>query len=392
MMADRIVDRAFVLVGVISLCTSLVFYLLLTTMALYAVERFGVSDTVAGFCSTAFILGAVLSRASATTLMRLAGRRHVIIIGGIVSVVGALLTPLAAEAWQLIAIRACHGAAFGAVSTLTVSGILSAVPAGRRAEAAGYLGIASTVATAIGPLLAVTLVAGDGYAGLFTAAVVFTVIAALVSLVVELPDGRDERRPTSSRARINRPLGELTVVIALIGVAYSGIIAYLAAHATALDAAWSIGAYFGLHAGFAMIGRLLIGRVQDRFGDNVVVYPVLVAFAVNLLLLALATDATLIIVAGVFMGIGFGMFLPTMQAAAARLVPAAGMNTAVAAVFLSVDLGVGVGPLLLGSVVSAAGFSGMYGVLSGVVVIAGVFYALTHGRRAGRRPSPGGSP
>ena len=65
----------------------------------------------------------------------------------------------------------------------------------------------------------------------------------------------------------------------------------------------------------------------------------------------------------------------------------ANMNAAVAAVYASVDIGVGTAPFLLGIVISAAGYSAMYWVLSAVVVIAALIYFIGHGRTYGGRLS-----
>ena len=45
--------KNFILAIVVNLFISMVFYLLMTTMALYAVDRFQASDTAAGFASSA---------------------------------------------------------------------------------------------------------------------------------------------------------------------------------------------------------------------------------------------------------------------------------------------------------------------------------------------------
>lgn len=388
-------DRPFLAAGTISLCTSLVFYLLLTTMAVYAAERFHADDAIAGFCATSFILGAVASRLLADTLMRLAGRRAVILFGTCASVAIVALTPIAQDVWQLIGIRLAHGFAFGAVSTLVVSGVLTRVPARRRAEAAGYLGLPSTVATAVGPFLAVTLLNRGGHGVLFGACVAISAAAAVASLLLVLPDGRESRRrrnsaishPGNLPRRVDRRLVSLAVVILLVGFAYSGVIAYLVAYAATIGAEWSVGIYFASYAVIALIGRLLIGRIQDRLGDNVIVFPVLASFALSLALLALASNGIMIALAGIFMGFGFGLFLPTMQAAASHLVPNARMNVSVATVYVSMDLGVGVAPILLGLVIFDIGYAGMYLALAGLIILAGSLYAAGHGRTTGGRPA-----
>lgn len=58
----QLITPTFVLAWVANFCQFLVFYLSVTTMALYAVESFGASDTVGGFASSAFVLGATCMR------------------------------------------------------------------------------------------------------------------------------------------------------------------------------------------------------------------------------------------------------------------------------------------------------------------------------------------
>src|SRR6185312_3806394 len=72
--------KNFFLAIVVNLFISMVFYLLMTTMALYAVDRFQASDTAAGFASSAFVLGSVIARIFAGRLLDIVGRRRLILV------------------------------------------------------------------------------------------------------------------------------------------------------------------------------------------------------------------------------------------------------------------------------------------------------------------------
>jgi hypothetical protein len=52
--------------------------------------------------------------------------------------------------------------------------------------------------------------------------------------------------------------------------------------------------------------------------------------------------------------------------------------------FLSMDVGVALGPVLLGALVPALGYRGMYVTAAGVVVLGLVYYAAVPARRGGR--------
>lgn len=378
------------------LATSMVFYLLLTTMAVYAAERFGAGDAAAGFAATAFVLGSVATRITSAQLMRRFGRRSVIIVASVAAAVLAAATPLAAEFWQLIVLRLLHGAAFGAIGTLVVSGVLERVPRARRAEAAGYLGVASTLSTAAGPLIAVTALGVGGHTALFGVAVLMALIGVAAALPLRLPPGVGGATGAavvaapeagSADPHPRRSLAGFAVVVFLAGVAYASVVTYLAGYAEERGAPWSAGAYFACYAALALIGRLTLGRVQDRHGDNAVLLPVFGCFAASLLLLAIAPNGWVIALAGIPMGLGFGMFLPSMQTAAARAVPTAQMAGTMAVVYLAVDLGVGAAPALLGAVIQAQGVAAMYLSMALVVVAAAVLYAAVRGRHGGRPPA-----
>ena len=60
--AERLWTRDFVLATVVNALAMSIFYLLMTTMAVYAVREFAASATGAGLASSMFIVGAVVTR------------------------------------------------------------------------------------------------------------------------------------------------------------------------------------------------------------------------------------------------------------------------------------------------------------------------------------------
>lgn len=390
----RVVDGTFLLAGTVMLSTGMVFYLLLTSMAVYTVDRFAAGDQLAGWSATTFVLGAVATRLIAAATARRFGRRTVIIVATCASVTLAALTPLAPELWMLLSVRLLHGATFGMLSTLVISGILTRVDPRRRAEASGYLGLATTLSTALGPFLAVILLDSGGFPFLFGAGVAATMVGAVASLFLRLPE--EPARPAQAAvplvdevavARVERQgLSGLAVVVFLVGVAYAGIAAYLTMYAVEQGSAWAVGPFFMVYAATAFVGRLTVGRIQDRFGDRVVLVPCIASFALTFALLGFTHEGLAIVLAGVPMGLGFGIFLPAVQAAAAGMVSPARMTQAVAIIFVSLDLGAGIAPLGLGLIAGSLGLEAMYRILALVVCVAGVLYlvaSLAHTKAQG---------
>lgn len=188
MTEQRLWTRTFVIGIVVNLFMSTVFYLLLTTMAVYAVDRFSASDAGAGLASSGFIIGAVVGRVLAGKFLDLVGRRRMLVVTMAVFVIAGLAYIPADGLGLLIAVRLVHGFAFGLGNTALVASIQSVIPSARRAEGNGYFGTATTLATAVGPFLGVTLAAQFGFSSLFWVASACGLLAMLAALAYRVPE------------------------------------------------------------------------------------------------------------------------------------------------------------------------------------------------------------
>ncbi|WP_433123576.1 MFS transporter [Arthrobacter koreensis] len=387
----RLWTRAFSLAIAVNFFMSLVFYLLMTSMALYAVERFGASDTAAGLTAGSFVLGALAARIFAGKFLDFVGRRRMLLVGLLLYTVAALFYIPAGSLGVLITIRILHGAAFGLASTAISASVMSLIPVGRRGEGTGYFGISATLATAVGPFLAVLLVDRAGYSVLYLVTAVSAASALLVALALKLPERTLSAAETAAKWRM-RPsdffeprAAAVASVMLVAGVAYSGVLTFLNSYAQEKDMVAAASAFFLIYAGIVLISRFVVGRLQDSKGDNAVVYPILASFAVGLGLLAWAPNTAVLALAGAFVGMGFGALMPTAQAIAVTVAPDHRIGIATSTFFLLLDAGIGLGPFLLGLLIPLTGFSGMYAVLAAVVAAAMVLYHFVHGRRARRR-------
>ncbi|NKX54490.1 MFS transporter [Arthrobacter sp. E918] len=378
----------------------MVFYLLMTSMALYAAQRFQAADSVAGFASSAFIIGALLSRFFAGPLLDTAGRRRVLVVSLAVFTAVSLLYIPASSLALLLVLRLVHGVAFGIGHTAVTAGAQALIPAARRGEGTGYFTISTSVATALGPLLAVLLSAGGDYDGVFLFCAACSAAAFAVSLFLRLPARQPAGQPAATAVaggpggkqrawtprtvldRIVEPAVLPIASVMLVGcLAYSGVLSFLTSYAEQRGAAPAAALFFLVFAAAVLTSRLFAGRIQDRRGANIVMYPALVVFAAGLALLAPGVSMWNVVGSGVLTGLGFGTLMPCTQAIAVNQVPERRLGTAVATFYLMLDVGTGFGPVLLGLLVPFTGFEGMY-VWLGVLMLAciGLYYAV-HGRK-----------
>ncbi|KXU18373.1 MULTISPECIES: MFS transporter [Corynebacterium] len=379
---QKLITPTFVFAWLVNFAQFMVFYLLVTIMALYAVQQFGASDTAGGFASSSFVVGATIARLFSGYLVDAAGRKKSLLVSLVLVTVACAAYFVAHSLALLIVVRIIHGLGYAVASTAVMAVAQSVIPDHRRAEGTGYFALGTTLATAFGPAAGLAIVGASGYNTIFVVVLSLAVCAVALALALKTPT---QERPsvTFSLANIVHPaVAPFGFFMLLIGVAYAGIITYLNAYADASDLATGASFFFIAYAIVSLAMRFVLGRVQDRHGDNVIFYGALASFMIGLVVLAIAVADWEVVIAGALVGLGYGSIMPAAQAVAVRLVAPHEMGAGISTLFLLLDIGIGFGPVVLGMLISALGYSAMYWVLAATVALATVLYYFVHGRRA----------
>lgn len=383
----RLWTSTFVAAVLVNLFMSSVFYLLLTSMAGYAIEMFHASDAMAGLASAGFILGAVVSRLTTGKFLDFVGRRRLILTAMVgYAVIGLAYIP-ATDLRLLIALRLLHGVAFGVGSTALVASVQGVIPPQRRAEGNGYFATATTLSTALGPFLAAWLSRVHGFESVFLFSAVMGVAGFIAGLFFifpqRIPSAEERAQLWSLRLGtfLDRRSMPISAVIGIGGFAYAAVLSFLGVHTASLGVPEAASAYFVAYAAASLVARVMAGRIQDRYGDNVVVLPVFGFFIAGMALVGLGTSAAAIVIAGILLGLGFGSLMPSMLAVVVNLSTASRIGVVTSTYYLLLDLGSGIGPILLGYVATGFGFPVMFLVATALALVSSALYIVVHGRR-----------
>ena len=133
------------------------FYLLMTTMTLYAMQQFSASESLAGLASSIFVIGALIARLLVGGTVEKFGRKKLLYSGLLLFIVAVFMYFFTSSIILLFIVRFMHGVAFGIASTAMNTTVMDSLPIDRRGEGTGYFSLSSTVATAIGPFLGICL-------------------------------------------------------------------------------------------------------------------------------------------------------------------------------------------------------------------------------------------
>lgn len=392
---QRIFTRDFVLLFVANFVVVSVYFLLMTTMAHYAVTAYGVDDSIAGLTASIFLVGGVLGRIVTGRYGMYWGLERMSIASIAVSFAACALYLF--DGWDigaLIGIRLLHGLAFGVANTVVPALAVDTLPHDRMGEGTGYFMLSNSLGVGVGPLISLITVMGVDYAVLFVVCTVLTALALGCALTVGR-HGDDpaaavvhERGPKPGAFTIGSIIDLSTVKLSffmfLVALSYSSLNSFVNSYAIEQGMGSFSPFVFLVYSVVLLLTRPLTGKLMDRFGENAILYPSIISMAAGLVLAAFATTPPALLACGIFMATGFGTCMSTGQAAATKLTTSGNTALAISTFFLLCDGGCGVGPFFLGMVVSAAGYRTMYLLCACIALVAVAYYHLTHGRATSR--------
>jgi MFS family permease len=120
----------------------------------------------------------------------------------------------------------------------------------------------------------------------------------------------------------------------------------------------------------------MAGSIQDKKGDNFVIYPAIISYAIGFFILFVAKSGFVFLVSAVFFALGYGTLLSCCQAMAIKQSTLQRYGLAVSTFFICCDAGVGIGPVILGMIAPSAGYRGIYMACAVIVIISLLTYSL----------------
>ena len=358
--------KDFITISSANLFIFLTFYLLMVTLTVYTVDQFHTSQSLAGLASSIFVLGAVLIRPIAGKTIDSLGRKKMLLISLLLFLIASVLYFQVNSLPMLFVNRLIHGLAFGVASTATGSISAAIIPNERRGEGTGYFAMSMNIAMAIGPFIGLFITQHYSFDLIFVTATIFSIAALVATLFVRVP--KSELKPQQLEAKTGMKLSDFfekkalpaAMLIGIIGFTYSSVLSFLTSYAQEINLVSAASYFFVTYAIFLIASRPFTGRWFDKYGDNMIIYPSLLLFAGGMLLLSQAYFGIILLIAGGLIGIGFGTFQSSTQAIAVKQSPHHRMSLATSTYFTFLDLGIGIGPFVLGFTIPLLGYRGLY--------------------------------
>ncbi|USK74995.1 MFS transporter [Peribacillus frigoritolerans] len=381
--------KDFLIVSSANFFLFLTFYVLMVTLTIYTMDNFHASQAQAGLASSIFVLGAVLVRPIAGKKIDKIGRRKML-LGSLVLFLIASIGYFLVNGLSLLLIdRLIHGFAFGLATTATGTIAADIIPNQRRGEGTGYFAMSTNLAMAFGPFIGLLITQHFSYSIIFYAASLFAAFSLVASLFMKVPEGDKGGASPQKGFKISDYFEKralpISIFIGFAGFTYSSILSYLTSFAKEMDLMDGASFFFVVFAVFLLASRPFTGRMFDVKGENAVIYPSLLLFAVGMVILSQSHHGITLLIAGALIGVGYGTFQSSCQAISIKEAPSNRMGLATSTFFTMYDFGIGVGPFLLGFLIPFTGFKGLFiGMSVFAFALIGIYY-LAHGKKASAR-------
>lgn len=429
-------SKDFVCGTLINFAIAANYFMLMVVMTAYALNVFDAPASLAALCASVFIIGTLFARFISPPLMAKLGRKPTLILGAVLEVLFTALYLLDEPIGALIGVRFLHGMTYGVCSTTVATVVTSIVPAQRKGEGIGYFMLSTTLGSAVGPFMGIFLSNNVGYHAVFIIACAIVALGVPFSLALKPPietsvqgntgkaleegeaavdamaaneasapqeAAKDERAgDAASEASLRRDahrsgsLGRLgnilewsvmpiSCVCGLLFFGYSSLLTFLTPYATELGLTAAASVFFVAYALAMFITRPFTGRAFDRYGPVGVMTTAFFSFSIGMVLIAFCVNDWMLLGSALLLGYGVGTVQSCGLALAVRIAPNEHLSLANATFYILLDVGVGIGPVVLGVVMPLVGYHWLYLGMAAVGMLAfALFMAVARHPRAQR--------
>ncbi|WP_108307882.1 MFS transporter [Metalysinibacillus jejuensis] len=385
---EKIWTKRFISLFIMNLTVFFVFYGLVTTLPLYALDVLGQTDKEAGLLLTAFLVSAIVVRPFSGKLLDVFGKRKLLLIGlafyFVCSVLYLWIKPLP----FLLALRFFHGIWFSIITTAAGSLAADIVPTSRKGAGLGYYTMSTNLAVVIGPFIGLLVIQYSNFNMLFVILSSVVLVGGLLALTINTDD---LQQPTNAKLSFRlgdlfeRPSMPVALIASLVAFSYASVLSFLSVYAQHKGLMAAASWFYAVFAAAMLLTRPYVGRLYDQKGAVYVIVPAFFFFGIGLVMLAYVEGAVLFLIAGAFVGIGYGSLNTSLQALAIQATKPERSSYATATYFTMFDVGIALGSYVLGIIALKLGYMAVY--LGSAALMVGVLALYLVIKRRVKQPS-----
>ena len=341
-------------------------------------EQFHASKSQIGLIMGIHSLTAIFIRPVFGRIIDVKGRKNISLLGiGFLIAVLPLFHLIGDAGLLPLTLRALGGIGWGISMTAAMTICSDLAPVSRLAQSMGIIGVAGLLSVALGPLLAEEIVRQFGFGGLYNTSLLFLIISfvclALTKEVIKPNYNRHLRKPDSLKKVALFPIILIFLLPVFHGATRGAVVFFIALFGKSISLD-RIGPFFVAFSVSAILTRVFLGALSDRYGRKKILFPSVLIISLNLIFLSQVQSLGLFVLAGFIGGFGQGLIFPALSTYVIDILGKENKGFAISLYLTFFDIGMGLGPPLFGWISDLHGYRSMYLVAGSIFFLAGVLF------------------
>jgi len=354
----RIFTRNFILGFFSQFVFISVFYILIPTLPIYLL-RSGSGEVEIGVLIGVFFVSALALRPFVGRALLRIPEKNFMIAGAILFALTSVAYLWAPPFWPLFIVRAFQGVGLAFFHTASFTLIANISPEDHLGQSLSYFFLAPNISLALIPSLGMFLINRFSFNFLFLTCLGLSLFALLITLNLNTkPMVPLEKRPRQKDRLLSWKAIPPSIVNFLNFIMWGALTAFFPLYALNHGVTNS-GVFFSVIAIMFFLGRAFGGKILDLYSRDSVIPLLLVLTLISMVILAFSKNLTMFIAVAIIWGIGNALLTPAILAYVLdRVGPSRGPG--IGMYLLLSDLGLGLGPVMMGIVIRLSNYPTMF--------------------------------
>ncbi len=370
----KILSREFILCFFAQFAFTSVFHILVPTIPIY-LSRSGSTEVEIGILIGALGISSLVLRPMVGKTLSKIPEKKFMVAGAILFAVTSIAYIFTPPFWPFLFVRVLQGIGSAFFFTASIAFITNITPGAYRGQSLGYFFLSFNISMALAPILGMFLI------NQFSSNILFSVCTALSLCSLWIASRLSQKAlnpvedfPTEPSTPFRFKTFSPILLYFMVHMIWGALMAFFPLYAIH-HGVTNPGLFFTAYASVMISGRIFGGRIFDAYEREKVILPCIAAFILAMTLLAFSETLEMFILVAVIAAAGHAFLVPSLFAYILDLVgssrgPAIGWLTAMG------DLGIGLGPMIMGVILRLTTFPTMFLSLAFTGLIGFIYFYL----------------
>ena len=356
-MTQKIFTRDFILCFFAQFTFAFVFFSLIPTLPVY-LSRLEANEVEIGILIGIFGVSSLVLRPFVGRALLKIPEKNFMIVGAFLYAFASASYVFASPFWPFLVVRVFQGIGFAFFHTASFTLIANISSEAHRGQSLSYFTLAMSISGALAPSIGIFLINHFNFTLLFLVCSGLSLCSLFIASklvnrqATPLQDSSVEDSFFLSRKALPPSISNFFSLFT-----WGALTAFFPLYAINHGMA-NPGLFFTTMAIILILGRSLGGKIIDLYSRETIILPCLTTYIIAMVILAFSKTLPMFILVAVILGIGSAFLMPTLVSYALDRAgspgPAMGTFTAIS------DLGISLGPVVMGIITHMTDYSTMF--------------------------------